>query len=273
MKKSSDFREYNKCLISNLMPHEEPNISNIRNELKDKKLLFARWTSDFDCQQQTEWWWVINDKKYNLDNLKSKDRYEVKKGRKNFTTRIINPKEYLEEMISVYNEANKTYSKLSRNDSIKTMEIEKNKIYIGTFDLTDNSLSAYSICELITKGEKKVLNLSVEKSLPTKKNKGVNAALIDFICDYYLNKENIDYIYDGERAIRHVTNFQDYLEKYFGFRKAYCKLNIYYSKKMKFAVNMLYPVRKIIKLFSNNNRFLYDIYITLKQEEIRKTFK
>lgn len=29
------------------------------------------------------------------------------------------------------------------------------------------------------------------------------------------------YINDGARSIRHETAFQDYLEKYFGFRKAY----------------------------------------------------
>ena len=36
------------------------------------------------------------------------------------------------------------------------------------------------------------------------------------------------YICDGERNILHETSFQNYLEKYFGFRKAYCKLNLKY---------------------------------------------
>ena len=54
------------------------------------------------------------------------------------------------------------------------------------------------------------------------------------------------YICDGARSINHETAFQDYLEKYFGFRKAYCKLNVTYSPKFKCIVNLLYPFRKLL---------------------------
>ncbi len=55
------------------------------------------------------------------------------------------------------------------------------------------------------------------------------------------------YINDGARSIRHETAFQDYLEKYFGFRKAYCKLHIAYRFPVNIAVKLLYPFRKKIK--------------------------
>ena len=55
------------------------------------------------------------------------------------------------------------------------------------------------------------------------------------------------YINDGSRSIRHETAFQDYLEKYFGFRKAYCHLNVKYRKGFGVIVRILYPFRKYIK--------------------------
>lgn len=52
------------------------------------------------------------------------------------------------------------------------------------------------------------------------------------------------YINDGARSISHETNFQDYLEKYFGFRKAYCKLHVAYNRRIKLVVKVLFPFRK-----------------------------
>ena len=54
------------------------------------------------------------------------------------------------------------------------------------------------------------------------------------------------YIDDGSRTIRHETAFQDYLEKYFGFRKAYCKLHVKYRFPVNVIVRLFYPMRAII---------------------------
>ena len=63
-----------------------------------------------------------------------------------------------------------------------------------------------------------------------------------------------------------------YLLKNFGFRKAYCKLHIQYRPLMKLAVNMLYPFRRIIKKFSKN-KLIYQVWCTMRQEEIHRTFR
>ena len=56
-----------------------------------KKALFARWTSEFDCGYETNWWYVIKDKEFDLSALKSNYRYKINKGNKNFDVRVINP--------------------------------------------------------------------------------------------------------------------------------------------------------------------------------------
>ncbi|OON84998.1 hypothetical protein BXO88_14520 [Oribacterium sp. C9] len=78
--------------------------------------------------------------------------------------------------------------------------------------------------------------------------KSIHAAMVARILDYY--KDRFDgsfYINDGSRPIRHETAFQDYLEKYFCFRKAYCCLNIKYRSDFGIIVRVHYPFRKHIK--------------------------
>lgn len=75
------------------------------------------------------------------------------------------------------------------------------------------------------------------------------------------------YINDGARSISHETNFQDYLEKYFGFRKAFCKLHIVYNPRIKWAVKALFPIRKILHKFDEIG-FIHQINSVLFMEEL-----
>ena len=75
------------------------------------------------------------------------------------------------------------------------------------------------------------------------------------------------YICDGARSISHETNFQDYLEKYFGFRKAYCKLHIAYNPRVKWIVKMLFPFRKMLHRFDQIG-FVHQINSVLYMEEL-----
>ena len=74
-------------------------------------------------------------------------------------------------------------------------------------------------------------------------------------------------ICDGARSINHETHFQDYLEKYFDFRKAYCKLHIEYNPKIKWSIPLLYSMRKMLLKFDGIG-FVHQINAVLKMEEI-----
>lgn len=75
------------------------------------------------------------------------------------------------------------------------------------------------------------------------------------------------YINDGARSIRHETAFQDYLEKYFGFRKAYCKLNIMYRFPLGIMVSVLYPFRNRISADGKLGSLISGV---LKMEELSR---
>lgn len=270
----SDFKVYNKCLISKLAPHEVPNTKNIKEEIERNNCYLARWTSNFDCGYETEWYYVIKDDKWDISKLNSKDRNVITNGKKNFDVKIIDISAYRQEIYNIYLEMNKILPKNSRSN--KTIDeycnFGKETICVGAFDKISNDLCGYAILNKYYKNTK-VINFSILRYLPRWRNKNVNAAIIDFICNYFLNQNQYEYICDGERSIRHDTTFQQYLEKYFGFRKCYCDLNIVYSKKVRSIIKILYPFKNIFKYFSRYNRKIYNIYCILFQEKLARTFR
>lgn len=274
----SDFKKYNNCLISKLAPHLIPDVSNIDMEIKKEKCLMARYITDYDCGYETQWYYVIKDDKFDISKLKAKERNIINNGKKNFAIKIINPMDYKDSIYNIYIEMNKILSTNSRSNISKEHFFDNfgKEIFIGAFDCVNgvetSNLSAYAIISLYD-SSKDVVNFSVLRYLPESRKKNVNAAIIEFICTHYMNSGKYLYINDGERSIRHDTTFQDYLIRYFGFRKAYCKLNVVYSKRLKVVVKLLYPFRLLIKKISQYNRNIYNLYVLLYQEEIARSFK
>lgn len=235
-----------------------------------RKALFARWTSDFDCGYETSWWYVIKDDKFDISTLKAKRRYEINKGKKNFDVRIINPLEYIDDLLEVYIQAisswpEKYRPKIDKEIFKKQIHTWNKDIIYGGFDKENNKLCGYAY--LIENME--YLEFSMLRVNPNSEKKGINAAMVVAILEdnnYRLNKKF--YINDGSRSIRHETAFQDYLEKYFGFRKAYCKLHIKYRFPVDLIVKILYPFRDKI---SKENKIGSLICGVLKMEEIKRT--
>lgn len=106
------------------------------------------------------------------------------------------------------------------------------------------------------------------KVVPDMEKRAVNAAIIDMILrDYSEFIHDGGYICDGSRSINHETHFQDYLEKYFGFRKAYCHLHVKYNPKIKWLIKFLFPIRKALLAFDGIG-FVHSINSVMKMEEI-----
>lgn len=52
-----DWKYYNHAMVSTVAPHEVPDTSCISDGTiwkQNKKALFARWTTDFDCGYETD---------------------------------------------------------------------------------------------------------------------------------------------------------------------------------------------------------------------------
>lgn len=274
------WKYYNHAMIPTTQPHEEVDTIPIYNK-KIWKMgkgtpLLARWTSHFDCGHQTEWWYCIKDDRFDLANLNAKRRYEINRGLKNVEVLKIDPNDYAKQLAEIIKKAYAVYPKKYRPQFNKGKVIEgfqktkglKSREYWGIFDKETGSIIGYCVCRLM----EHCVNLVIVKILPHHLKTGANAALIYKLLEEYINSGRFRYIYDGERNVVHQTNYQAYLEKYFGFRKAYCKLHLRYKPIVALIVKILYPLRKIIKKF-DGFKVIYNISSILDMEEIKRSFE
>ncbi|RDU37129.1 hypothetical protein DRW41_10625 [Neobacillus piezotolerans] len=272
------WKYYNHAIISSNPPHVNPDIKYINDGVIWKTgeglSLFARWTTDFDCGYETEWWYCIKDDEMDISKLNKKRRYEIISGLKNFDVRVISPREFSEELFSVYLNAFNNYVNAGRamtkelflSQCIKDDDNPKVEYY-GAFDKEEGSLAAYALNHVYDD----YVNLTTMKFAPKYLSKKVSAALVYTMLYNYLNTQKKKYVNDGERSIRHITNFQEYLVKYFGFRKAYCKLHVQYRNTFKMAIYLLYPWRNLIKKMAVSS-VINNISAILEIEKIRRSF-
>lgn len=278
---NNEWEYYNHALVPTLPPHIDPDISWMKDSDRWKEYaggkmpLFARWVSDFDCSGETEWWCIIKDTPFDIMSLKSNRRSLITRGLKRVDVRVIIPADYAEQMSNIlvkewkyyddsYGEVNDR-QKLTDDFKKLTMKNLGNAEYLGAFLKDTDTMIGYAIYNLFDDW----IEYSVVKTDPEYLNTQVNAALAYFGVERYM-RPGIKYIHGGWRTMIHESNYQEYLMKNFGFRKAYCKLHIEYRPLMQIAVNVLYPLRGMIKKVKN--KWIYTVWCALQQEEIRRTF-
>ena len=267
------WKYYNHAAITTLAPHETPDTAPIEDgsiwKIEGSPLL-ARWTTDFDSSDETNWWYIIKETPFDINALKAKRRYEINKGIKNFEVKEFEPKEYAEELYAVQVAAFSAYPKkyrptVNKENFLSSVQAWNSYVCIGAFERESGRLCGYA---LLSKKSETYVAFNVMKSNPECEKNGVNAALVEGVLRYFNHfLENGGYICDGERSINHETAFQNYLEKYFGFRKAYCKLHITYNPKINWLVKLLYPIRKLMMKFDGISK-VHQLNAVLRMEEI-----
>ena len=252
----------------NLLPIEDKSIWNISGGFS----MLSRWTTDFDCGYETNFWYIIKDTPFDILSLKAKRRYQINKGLKNFIVREINPFDYKEILFEIQMEAYSAYPKkyrpvLNKEIVLKNIESWNEYVVFGAFFRETEELVGYA---LMFERDGRCIDYKALKVKPDFEKYAVNAALVEGILQRY--KSFISeggYICDGSRNINHETAFQDYLEKNFGFRKAYCKLHIVYNPKIEWFIKILFVFRKII-LKLDAIKIVHQINGVLRMEEIRR---
>lgn len=266
---------YNHAAVPTTAPHELPNM----NPIKDGSIwhigggtpLLARWTTDFDCGHETNWWYEIKDTPFDIMSLKAKRRYGITKGEKHFEIRRIDSELFFDELYDIRLTCLNSYPDEYRpaiNHESWEKEIRRfssDYVVYGAFFRESGKLCGYANIQ----ENGKYANLVEVKALPEYEKYQINAAIVYQILNDYADFLKDGYICDGARNINHETAYQDYLEKYFGFRKAYCKLNIAYNPKIGWAVKLLFPFRGILKKF-DNLKIVHLTNAVLKMEEFAR---
>ena len=271
-----DWKYYNHAAISSLAPNEVPNLSPIKDgsiwNIGGKKPLLARWTTDFDCQYETEWWYIVKEAPYIYDELNRSCRKHIRQAMKKCSVQIINPEEYKEELWKCFDCAYGIYknsiNSIGKDYFKNAIHMNEGIDYWAGFDHESNELIGYMVCGVY----KDCVVVRTSKYNPLHMNKGVSDALHHSVLQYYLNEKGMRYVCCGEKTINHETDIQNYLIRTFHFRKAYCKLNLIYRKPIGLIVKMIMPVRKVLYGIKNIGP-VGKISSILRMEEVIKIQK
>lgn len=239
--------------------------------------VLARWTTNFDCNHDTEWWYIIKDKPFEMSQVKSNYRTMIRKGNKYFDVKIISSNEYAEEiagiMIDAYKESKHIRKKdiPSRDNAVKYIsKWSKDSLVFGAFFRESGRLCGY----YKVNDFESYAQLETTRSIHDYEKFEINAALMWGILAFF--KDRLEhghgfYILDGERSIYHQTKYQEYLVTKFAFRKAFCELHIAYNPFFKILVNLAYSFRYLVNFIPG--QFARKVNAIVLQEKIYRSFK
>lgn len=260
------WKYYNHAAIPTTAPHEEVDLSPIQDgsiwKMPGKPLL-ARWTSDFDCGYETNWWYTIQDEPIEIHNLSKHVQKEIRRGQAHFEIKRIVVEDYSEQIQKVHRYAVDHFQKSDVSNQIGSLHSEPNTEWIGLFDRESGELVGFKIYQL----HEDYVGLVSSKVLPEYKKFGAFAYMNWWQIDQFINSGKYRYLSNGTRTILHDSNYNDFLIEKLHFRKAYCKLHIVYHPLFAVPVKLLYPVRHLI---NDRHGFSRKIRAILYMEEIHR---
>ena len=256
--KINDYRLYKQAWVFNSDPHRESKLGmdDVSN-LFSKGGLIVRNVYDFDARVETSFWYVIKDHFGGYEELSSNMRNQVRRCFKTMAVKQISSDYLLANGYSVYVHAFESYKVKSHIPSRWEFEsriknAQENEFW-GVFDLGTNKLVAFSM-NFVTDESCEYRTM---KAIPEYQKKYAYYGLIFEMNKYYLEEKKLKYVNDGSRSITNHSNIQPFLIEKFNFRKAYCKLHIYYKWWIKLIIKIFYPLRPVILI--RKLRYLLDM--------------
>jgi hypothetical protein len=241
------WRKYKAALLPLALPHVSPRLNpgEIRRLLKESKCALAMWTHEFDSGD-SEWWWIIAQRPYTLDTLSKKTRYGIRHGLKHCRVRMLSGSAVAEIGYDCYRSAmlRHTQSKpLGEREFKSKMVGFVNEIEHVWGVFVEDKLAGFAT--YLARG--RVVSMIDAMFDPAYFRLGSSYALIHTTTDHYLNREDNDYVSPGMRSISHETGFQDFLTTTFGYRRAYCRLEVAYTPTARLLSRLVYRTEALWK--------------------------
>ncbi|UFS69349.1 hypothetical protein LPW11_15785 [Geomonas sp. RF6] len=232
--------------------------------LAESGAYFLRWSSEPSAKENGWWWMVCRD--YSIERVSGNTRHNIRRGYKKCRVERLPIATLAEEAYPSYLKAFERF----KNATPEGEEEFRSRLFILSEDESlfhgwgvrvKGRLVGYLICTVedgcavsVTEGRFDPDYLSCYPWL----------ALMDTVLTEYVAGEGLP-VSNGERAIAHDTNMQEFLLR-FGFERHFCRLNVQYQPYLKAAVSCLYPLRSLIP----DLKITHNVKATLFQEEIRR---
>lgn len=219
--------------------------------------LYIRYVSDFDRPQEGPFYSVIKDGEMSIETLPSKTRNMVRKCLNNCIVKLVNYQDIIKDGgYSIYLAETRRYE---RNGYAATVQSEekwtngkiessaRGEEYWGVYK--DEQLIAYGV---VNPHHREAGLVTWKCDYEKFKEFYPSYGLVYSMTKHYLERQDIDYVSDGQRTLTGHSTVQDFLESKFGYRKAYLKLNVVFKWYIKLPLMALAPFEKAIK----NNKLL-----------------
>ena len=251
LERKSSWRLYKNAWIYLEESKENPlSEEEAKSILKDKGLM-VRNTYDFDTKEETSFWFIIKDKLEDISELPFSARRNIRRAFKFYNYRKTDKNYVINNCYDIHLARQKSYRLknriMNRNDflsMIEEYEMENDIDYWLVEKKDTNEIVGFSI--------NRVKENSCDYDFMSCKPNALRNrtypyyGLIYTMNQYYLGEKKLKYVCDGSRSITEHSNIQPFLEYNFKFRKAYCKLNVYYKWWFGVVVKLLFPFRNII---------------------------
>ena len=248
------WKYYNHAVVPTCAPHETPDLAPISDERiwslgGGKNVLFARFVTDFDCNEETPFWYVVKDGPFVFEALDKKYQKNVKRALDRCEARRINQREYVEDIWRVYSAAYEKYetadNEVSKEEFVAALQEDTDE-YWGAFNRETGEMAGWMSCQnygSCTETKKAKYHPDLQSYCRP------SDVLHYAVLNHYLNELHQWYVTSGTRNINHKTNVQEYKIKNWNFRKAYCILHEEYRPGVRLAVGVRYPLRQVLMRF------------------------
>lgn len=244
-----NYRLYKGAWIFESDPHYEKQLSlQEKNKLLAKGGIMVRNAYDFDCMEETSFWYVIKDSFGGMEELSSKMRNQVKKCFKTMRVERITSAYLMQYGYEVFVAATDNYkvkvvppTKEEFEERIRNAEENE---YWACIDIETEKVVAFCMNAVTAES----CEYRTMKAIPEYQKKYAYYGLLYEMNRYYLEERGLKYVNDGARSITNHSNMQPFLIDKFNFRKAYCNFSIHYKRPLGIAVNVLFPFRKCIRV-------------------------
>lgn len=233
-------------------PHHEPQLTKAESKaLLKQGGLMVRNTFDFDTPDETQFWYVIKDCFNSLEELSPRVRNKIRHANNFFEYKQIPYEQFTKHVFPIVED---TFSHYKVHD--RTMDREVFSKYLEYCQERH-----FDYWGIIAKDTGKMVGFCTVNNWEDCCEYGYTGVFSEYkshgyypyyglyhsLNAYYLEQKGFKYVSDSARSITNHSEIQDFLIQNFNFRKAYCRLVVYYRWWMKIAVKILYPFRKIIK--------------------------
>ena len=127
--KMNRWRYYDHATLPNCVPHEECDMTLFKDGTIWKLIsndgrhpLLVRFTTDFDCKEETSFWYIIKDGGFLMDDFNKKCLKSIRKALERCDVRLIDPIEYADEIYNVYIAAFKEYKNADKEQCEKVFK-------------------------------------------------------------------------------------------------------------------------------------------------------